>query len=85
MDRLTIHEYNLQMKAEALKWVDHDYWVHKQAYLGFMVKASKGKHQTPVYRRFDQFFDYEGAVKKVENKKEDSRFKGIAKLIKKGE
>lgn len=77
------------MKAVRLKQVDQDYRCHLQAYLNFAVKAEKkcGKGSKPVYKRFEQFYDYEAQIDKVkhENKKEKSRFSGIGRFFKKGE
>ena len=75
------------MKAVKLKQIDHDYRNHMQAYLNFVVQAEKkaGKGKTrPVYNTFKKFYDYEKELKKVENKKEDSRFSGLKKFLKKG-
>ncbi len=88
VDRLTIPEYNLLMEAVQLKQVDNDYRNHLQAFLNFAVKAEKkaGKGKTkPVYRKFKQFYDYEGEVQKITKKdKGKSRFSGIGKFLKKG-
>lgn len=89
VDRLTIPEYRMLMDAAHLKQIDKDYRNHLQAFLNFSVKAEKrsGKNKTtPVYRRFNQFYDYEKELARV--KKRDgakSRFAGIGKLLKKGE
>lgn len=89
MDRLTIPEYNLLMKAVRLKQVDADYRCHLQAFLNFAVKAEKktGKNKSkPVYSKFKRFYDYEKEVENVLNEgKTQSRFAGIGKFLKKGE
>ena len=76
------------MEAVRLKQIDKDYRNHLQAFLNFAVKAEKrsGKNKTtPVYKRFNQFYDYENEIDKVKNKnKKESRFAGIGKLLKKG-
>ena len=76
------------MEAVQLKQIDNDYRNHLQAFLNFAVKAEKrsGKNKTtPVYKRFNQFYDYEKELDKVKNKnKKESRFSGIGKLLKKG-
>lgn len=87
MDRLTIPEYNLLMRAHELKEIDKDYRCHLEAFLNFAVKAEKkaGKNKSkPVYRKFKQFYDYEAEQKKVLNKEQKSRFSGIGKLLRKG-
>lgn len=79
-DDLTLLEYQMLMKAYALRSLDEEYKAHKQAWLNQQVQATKqqGKKTVPVYRKFKQFFDYEkheqeilGANKKVpkQNKK----------------
>ena len=87
VDRLTIPEYELLMKAVRLKQVDMDYRNHLQAYLNFAVKAEKksGKKSKPVYTKFKKFYDYEAEIKKVTRKEKKSRFAGIGKLLNKGE
>lgn len=75
------------MKAVKLKQIDNDYRNHLQAYLNFVVQAEKkaGKGKTrPVYNTFKKFYDYNKELKKVENKKEDSRFSGLKKFLKRG-
>lgn len=88
VDRLTIPEYRMLMEAVQLKQIDKDYRNHLQAFLNFSVKAEKrsGKNKiTPVYRRFNQFYDYEKELTKVKKKdRAKSRFAGIGKLLKKG-
>lgn len=88
MDRLTIPEYNLLMKAHELKEIDEDYRCHLNSFLNFAVKAEKksGKNKSkPVYRKFKQFYDYEAEQRRVLNKEQKSRFSGIGKFLKKGE
>ena len=81
-------EYELLMEAVRLKQVDMDYRNHLQAFLNFAVKAEKksGKNKSkPVYGKFKKFYDYEKELEKVKNPgKENSRFSGIGKLLKKG-
>ena len=84
---LTIPEYKLLMKAVKLKQIDNDYRNHLQAYLNFVVQAEKkaGKGKTrPVYNTFKKFYDYKKELKTVESKKEDSRFSGLKKFLKRG-
>lgn len=75
------------MEALELREVDESYAAHRQAFLNFAVKAEKkvGKNKTrPVYRRFEQFFDYEKEVDKVKNRKE-SQFKNLKAYLRKKE
>lgn len=88
VDRLTIPEYNLLLKAVQLKQVDMDYRNHLQAFLNFAVKAEKkaGKRSKPVYSKFKKFYDYEKELAEITKKgSEKSKFAGIGKLLKKGE
>lgn len=62
IDRMTIPEYQLRMKAYQLKRVDHMYDIHMQAWANNMA-SQRRKNGRPVYRRFEQFFDYKRAVK----------------------
>ena len=87
VDRLTIPEYELLMKAVNLQEVDRSYRNHLQAFLNFAVKAEKkvGKKSRPKYTKFKQFFDYEKEVERVTKRSnEKSRFSGIGKFLKKG-
>ena len=86
---MTIPEYNLLMEAARLKQIDLDYRNHLQAWLNFAVQAKKkaGKYkQKPVYKKFEQFYNYKEALKKKEtkDKSEKSKFSGVGKLLKKG-
>lgn len=81
---MTIAEYKLLMDAVRLKHVDMDYRCHLQAWLTFAAKATKKKGK-PVYGKFSKFYDYEAELKKIEKKKEKSRFSGIGKFLKRGE
>ena len=87
VDNMTIPEYEQLMEAVRLKQIDADYRNHLQAYLNFVVKAEKkaGKKSVPVYRRFEQFYDYKKEVEKVTKPKQQSRFSGIGALLKKGD
>lgn len=89
VNRLTIPEYNLLMKAAQLKQVDRDYRNHLQAFLNFAVKAEKkaGKNKSkPVYSRFEKFYNYKAELEKVMKKdREKGRFAGLSDFFKRGE
>jgi cell fate (sporulation/competence/biofilm development) regulator YlbF (YheA/YmcA/DUF963 family) len=88
VDRLTLPEYRLLIKATEYREVDKDYRNHLQAYLDFTAQAKKkkGKGEAPVYNTFHKFYDYEKELEKVENpKKLDERFLGMRDIITKGE
>ncbi|WP_079708624.1 hypothetical protein [Paraliobacillus ryukyuensis] len=56
------------MKAYRLSRVDRDYEAHLQAWLNHQVKATKeqGNKQIPIFKKFNDFFDYEKRVKEIE-------------------
>ena len=90
VDRLTIPEYRLLMKAVNLRETDKTFRNHLQAFLNFKVQAKKnvGKNkQKPVYTRFTQFYDYDKEIDKImkRDEKHKSRFSGIGKFLKKGD
>lgn len=64
---MDIPEYELLMRAMELRQVDEEYRTHEQAFLTVVAKATKGKRGTPVYKRFKDFFDYDGAIRKVKD------------------
>lgn len=77
------------LEAYQLHVVDDDFYAHRQAYLNFMVQATRksGRNgRKPVYRRFVDFYDYEAELKRARKKdqKEKGRFKGIGKFLRKG-
>lgn len=86
MDNLLPDEYALLMKAVELRQFDMNYRNHLQAFLNFAVTAKKksGRNkEKPVYDKFKKFFDYDRELKKIEGKKENSRFSGIGELLRK--
>ena len=85
---LEIREYELLMKAAALKQADLDYRVHMQAFLNVKAGAKKraGKNKEKlVFSRFDKFYDHKRAVNKIMNGEEKDRFAGIGKILKREE
>jgi len=78
---MTLYEYDARMYAYRLKQVDDELKMHQQAWLNHQVTAKKeqGKKQVPVYRSFSDFYNYDRALSKVENKK-DSVSKEINRL-----
>lgn len=74
VDRLSIYEYSLLMKAVQLKEVDKAYYIHLQAFKNFQATATKkvGKKQKPIFSNFTKFFDYEKSVNKVLGREEDN-------------
>ena len=89
VDQLTIAQYEIMMEALELRMLDQNFYEHRQAFLNFAVQAEKkvGKGKTkPVYRRFQQFFDYDEELENLKDrrKKKKNRFPGIGKLLQKG-
>lgn len=86
VDRLTIAEYELLMKAAELREADIDYRLHMQAFLnvqaGAKKKAGKNKERL-VYNRFDKFYDRKKEIDRIMQPKEKSRFSGIGELFRK--
>lgn len=84
VDCLTPAQYDIMLEAYRYKMVDEAYIAHRQAFLNFAVQAEKksGKKTRPVYKYFDDFFDYDGEIERVKTgKKKKSRFAGIGKLL----
>lgn len=91
VDRLSLREYDLMLRAYSLKQVDLDYRNHLQAWLNVAAKAEKksGRFRTkPVYDIFEKFFDYDDAIEKAESRrqrrKKGSRFPKLAEHLRKG-
>lgn len=64
--------------------VDEAYRDHRLAYLNYAVQAEKqvGKKSRPVYRHFEDFFNYDDEIERVKTgRKKKSRFAGIGKLL----
>ena len=64
IDRMTISEFNFRMQAYRLQQVDRMNDIHMQAWANNMA-GQKKKNGRPVYRKFDQFFNYKKAVKQA--------------------
>lgn len=92
VDKITMREYLLRMKACRLRRVDGEMKLHKQAFLNLAVKATKkiGKNkEKPLYERFSDFYDYEKeieqALKDIDEKQEKSTFSELSKHLKRQE
>lgn len=80
INRMTLYEYEMRMTAYRLKQADLEYAIHLLAWESWNVQAMKkqGKHKRiPVFKKFRQFFDYEGRVKAI-LRGEDGRRNGMA-------
>lgn len=65
---MTFYEYELRMRAYRLKTVDDEYKIYLQAWVNREIKAEKRKGKTrsePVYKRFEDFFNYGDRLKNV--------------------
>lgn len=82
IDRLTIPEYELLMKATQLKEVDRSRDRHLLAWLTVSAGATK-KDGRPVYKKFSDFFDYESELRKLKPKPD--RFSRLSKHLKEKE
>ena len=86
VERMTLKEYRLRAEGFELWQVDRSYYAHLQAWLTFAAKAEKrvGKGKSkPVYDRFEKFFDYDKAIKKIKGEPAaKSRFEGIGAVLK---
>ena len=76
VDRLTLPEYQLMMKAVQLREADKDYRSHAQAFLNFAAQGRK-RNGKPVYTRFEKFYDREKALRRIQGeKRKQDRFAG---------
>ena len=81
IDRLTIPEYQMLIKAYELAEVDRANVRHQQAWLTVSAGATK-KDGRPVYKKFKDFFDYEAELKRKEKPKPTTRFSNLSKHMK---
>lgn len=86
VERLTIPEYNLNMKVLGLRWVDIRYFVELGAFESFRAQGKKkaGKNkQKPAYPTFKKFFDYEKELAEAGgNTKNKDRFLELSRHLK---
>lgn len=68
-ERCTPYDYNLLIKAKRLSDVDRSYWQHLQAWTDENAGATK-KNGQRVYKRFNQFFDYDKHLEDTINPKQ---------------
>lgn len=63
------------MKAYALRRLDEEHSIHRQAWINQQAKATKqqGKKTLPYYKNFKQFFDYEQLEKDILQTKEEKK------------
>lgn len=85
--RLSFHDYEVLMKAAALKEADLDYRCHMLAFLntraGLKKRAGKNKEKF-AYPTFKKFYDREKAIDEVMNPKaKKDRFEGLKNFLRK--
>ena len=90
IDRMTIPEYEMRIKAYQYEELDKQRDLHYLAFLNQAVKSTtgKGKSQKMKYTSFDKFFDYDKLAKKIEGESDqmeemDEHEKELLRLIKK--
>lgn len=64
INRMTIPEFELRMKAAELKQLDRIHELHILAWAINQARATK-KNGRPVFRTFRSFFDFEKQEKKI--------------------
>ena len=62
----------MRMKAFQLERIDKEYDMHLSAWLNHAVTATKeqNKKQVPVYKKFEDFFNYKKRIEEIEGKKQ---------------
>lgn len=80
IDRLTIPEYKILMKAQAYIEVDKEHERSRTAWLTMAASATK-KDGKPVYKHYTDFFDYEAELKRIDKKPSD-KFNNLSKHLK---
>lgn len=85
---MTLYEYDLRMRASRLKEVDREHEIYLQAWADYMVQATKkqGKDRiVPVYKMFNQFYDYDKRISEVldtgKKHAQEERLKYIARRV----
>lgn len=86
VDRMTLPEYLMHLKAQSYVAVDQDMERHALAYLILCAKGTigSGKNVRMKYPTFKKFYNYENELKKLE-KKPESKFKNWREFRKRKE
>ena len=65
---MTLYEYEMKMKAYNLARVDKEYDIYLSAWVNQLAGATKekGKKQVPVFKTFEDFFDYKKRLREIE-------------------
>ena len=80
IDRLTLPEYELLLNAYVLKRVDYECDLHKVAWLSVSAGAMT-KQGKPVYQKFEDFYDHENEISKIQKKPKD-KFLNLSRHLK---
>ena len=82
--RMSITEYEALMKAYRLRDVDMQLQLHELAWLSVTAGAQKerGKKLVPVYKRFEDFFNYDKMLAEARGEKKKSRFLEYSRHLK---
>lgn len=61
IERMTIYEYDLRLRAWQKERIYRDYDIHLQAWCNAVAQSTKssGKKVIPVYKTFKEFFNLE--------------------------
>ena len=84
IDKMSIYDFSLLMKAVGIREIDTMHHIHLQAFQNVRAKARKsaGRGKTrPVYTTYKKFFDYEKELETVKPKK-TSKYDGLKKKLK---
>lgn len=83
LGRITLKQYFLMLKSYNLKRIDKERDMHWQSWLNLVVQNTKkqGKKTIPLFRSFDNFFDYEKALEQIKGKTESSDDNELRKLL----
>lgn len=84
-ERMTVKEYGIRMTAVALKKLDQQEFIHRQAWANWQVQSTKtqGRKEIPVYSTFKKFFDKEKIENEIRGIKKPSQDKKLVQLMKK--
>lgn len=86
INRMTIAEYSLRMKAYRLRRLDQEYHIAYQAWMNREIQATRKKGKSryeSVYKDFRSFFDFESREKEIlyGTKRENKPANGIASRL----
>ena len=74
IERMTLYEYNIRMTAAQLSWLDKEKLIHE-------AEKKVGKKTVPVYRSFEEFFNYQKIEDSImgvsELSKQDKKFQSL--------